>query len=521
MEVPFTKYTTLLALWSILDQALDLRRAFQEILRILSRELSAQQAAALSIDPHSAQACISVFHGLSPAEEQLVLSELSQYCIRQHGQAARPFLIRKTGSSLDIEAVSSSVTRKEISYFGVPILVDSLCAGLIMVDRLFPDNVPCSEDFDFLQEMAAIIARFITLNAAVTLGSKSLPQKKPPDLATSQGDAGTLSLVCSSEAMQHVWQNIQRVAPTRTTILLQGEPGVGKTRLARIIHQLSGRPRHEFATINCASIPDKPALSTRIACEKGPWSEAAVFEAVNVRGPHQGTLFLKDVSEVPLSIQAGMLEAIQELEHERHSGSSFSRAERRIIASTSRDLSAMCTSGLFRADFYYRLNVFPIQIPALRERRPDIPELLDHFLDRFSTSQGRRLHFSPRALKALIGYAWPGNVKEMKALLERLTITVEDDRIGLEQVQEHLHSSLSRKRGKESATSGGDERGQSLQETEKAEILAALQRNAWNQSKAAAELEISPRQMGYRVRKFNLKPVIVQGKQVLRQNDES
>jgi len=174
----------------------------------------------------------------------------------------------------------------------------------------------------------------------------------------------------------------------------------------------------------------------------------------------------------------------------------------RIIAATNRDLAEAVTLGEFREDLYYRLNVFPVLVPSLRERREDIPALLNHFLDKLSREYGRRLSFSPRALDALVKYDWPGNVREMENLVERLSIMVEDERIDLGDIPPYFFSA-----GKPVAQLPADGQG-SLKDMEKREVIGALERHNWVQSRAARELGLTLRQMGYRIKKFGLERMV-------------
>lgn len=523
MELPVIKYTALLALWSILDHPLDLNKALQDTLNILASDLSTTRAGAIIDDPKPDQAPIIAVHDPGPVDGQQDMARLVQNCSAQAVLTRSPFLIQTTDELIAVPGSTScqALVKQAISFFGAPILADNSCAGLILVDRLFPEGVPWSEDLVFLQDIAAIIGRFLSLQETLTHNGQSRRLEQLPGSRPKGSDDESLELVCSSQAMQHVWQDMERVAPTRTTVLLQGESGVGKTRIARIIHQLSGRPGHAFVTLNCASLQDTPLTSELFGFDSHVLAKVPGSGSIGFPEAVKGTLFLKDVSDLPLSIQARVLEAVQEQSHERPPTTSLAKPDIRIIASASRDLAEMCTAGHFRADLFYRLNVFPIQVPPLRERREDLPELLHQILSQLCTRYGRKVHLSPRALKALKEASWPGNIKEVKVLLERMVIMVQGECIELQQVKDLLHSTLTPKMGEGVAAARRSGEKPSLEDTERSEILAALRRNFWSQRRAAAELGISPRQMGYRVRKFNLRPIIAQGKADLRRDSQA
>ena len=317
-----------------------------------------------------------------------------------------------------------------------------------------------------------------------------------------------LYIVGRSTAMQDVERHIARVAPTKATVLLLGESGTGKTLIGRIIHELSDRRSHPFIKVNCASIPENLLESELFGYEKGAFTGAAGSKAGRFEDAHKGSIFLDEIGELPLGLQAKLLRVLQDMEFERLGSNRTRRVDVRILAATNKNLEALVDTGHFRADLYYRLNVFPLRVPPLRERKEDVTRLLNHFLDKVAREYGRTLSFTPEALDLLRGYDWPGNVREMENLVERLVIMADGQRIDSHLIEPSLHLT-----GKEAATpqpvlDGEVARRPSLRDMEKNEVLSALRRSGWVQRRAAEMLGLTQRQMGYRVKKYHLEELV-------------
>lgn len=298
--------------------------------------------------------------------------------------------------------------------------------------------------------------------------------------------------------MAGVQEMIKKVAPSKASVLLLGESGTGKTLIARIIHELSNRAKLPFVKVNCTSLPENLLESELFGYEKGAFTGASRAKIGRIEEAVGGTIFLDEIGELSLALQAKLLRFLQEREFERLGGTRTIKVDVRIIAATNRDLSKAVAEGLFREDLYYRLNVFPIQVPALRERAEDIPFLLEHFIEKISREYGRRFRITPKAMEVLTLYDWPGNVREMENLIERLAILVDGNEMDLRDFPPHMHSpeKLPPLEGPDSLSR--------LEEMEKKEVVAALERNRWIQSQAARELGLTLRQMGYRIKKFGL-----------------
>ena len=235
-------------------------------------------------------------------------------------------------------------------------------------------------------------------------------------------------IVGESPALQTVLGRVAKVAPTDSTVLIAGETGTGKELVARAIHKRSHRAAHAFVGVNCASIPSSLIASELFGHEKGAFTGATQRRLGRFELAEGGTIFLDEVGELPPETQIALLRVLQEREFERVGGAKTIRANVRVIAATNRDLEDSIDTGTFRSDLYYRLNVFPIEMPPLRERREDIPLLVEYFIDRYSSKAGKKIRGIHRAtLDRLQSYAWPGNIRELQNVIERSIILSETE----------------------------------------------------------------------------------------------
>jgi transcriptional regulator with GAF, ATPase, and Fis domain len=234
-------------------------------------------------------------------------------------------------------------------------------------------------------------------------------------------------VIGSSPALEAVLEQVERVAPTGSTVLIQGETGTGKELIAQAIHNISSRCGRPFIRLNCAAIPLDLLESELFGHEKGAFTGAIAQKIGRFELADKGTLFLDEVGDIPAALQPKLLRVLQEQEFERLGSGRTHQVDVRLVAATNRDLTEMVSRGEFRGDLYYRLNVFPILLPPLRERREDIQALVTHFVEILGRRMGREIeHIPPETMSALISYQWPGNIRELQNLIERAVILSND-----------------------------------------------------------------------------------------------
>src|SRR5205823_364831 len=227
-------------------------------------------------------------------------------------------------------------------------------------------------------------------------------------------------IVGESAALRRVLREVETVAPADSTVLIRGETGTGKDLIARALHSLSPRRERTFVKLNCAAIPTGLLESELFGHEKGAFTGAITQKVGRFELAHQGTLFLDEVGDIPPELQPKLLRVLQEQEFERLGGTRTIRVDVRLVTATNRDLARMAAEGRFRSDLFYRLNVFPVVLPPLRERRDDIPRLVRHFAQKVARRMGRRIETIPaEAMDGLVQYPWPGNIRELENIIER------------------------------------------------------------------------------------------------------
>jgi transcriptional regulator with GAF, ATPase, and Fis domain len=293
---------------------------------------------------------------------------------------------------------------------------------------------------------------------------------------------------------------IEKIAPTDATVLISGESGTGKELVARTIHRLSGRAQKEFIALNCAAIPRELLESELFGHVKGAFTGAVKDKRGKFELADGGTLLLDEIGELGLELQAKLLRVIQERVIEPIGSEKSTSVDVRLLAASNVNLKERVARELFREDLYYRLNVIPIQVPSLRDRRDDIPLLVREFLDRFSPA--KRIEIDAKLMDWFKRHQWPGNVRELENLIERMVILRNSDHLGLSELPEELVS------GSPSGleVGSGVEPGIGLGESERRIIVAALERSGWNKSKAAEYLHIPRHILLYRMKKYEIGP---------------
>lgn len=314
------------------------------------------------------------------------------------------------------------------------------------------------------------------------------------------GDHGTAGLVFADRQMERIYEVVERVSPTDSTVLITGESGTGKELIADLIHNRSKRRDMPFIKLNCVAIPEGLLESELFGHEKGAFTGAHARRQGKFELADRGTLFLDEIGDMSDPTQAKILRVLQEREFERVGGSRTIKVDVRIIAATNKDLKKKVAEGAFREDLYYRLKVMDIHLPALRERKGDIPILAEHFLELTTTRMGKKIKgFTREALDGLMNYAWPGNVRELKNVVERAVILTEQDLID--------STCLFMKDEKPGTIEplSGHSLDSALASIEKRMILDALGKAGGIQKRAAKLLGISERSLWHKVKKYQIK----------------
>ena len=315
-------------------------------------------------------------------------------------------------------------------------------------------------------------------------------------------------LIGESLAMTSIYEAIERVGDSQATVLIRGESGTGKELVAKAIHQVSVRNHGSFVPVHCAALPESLIESALFGYERGAFTGAVQMRKGKVDQASGGTLFLDEVGDIPVSTQVKLLRVLQERQYERVGGLTTLPADIRVLAATHRDLEAMVESGTFREDLYYRLNVVPIRVPPVRERKEDIPILVKHFLDRFNRENRRQVKLGPDVMAIFARYHWPGNVRELQNCIERLVVLADSSTLTITAIPKPLRSYIDHI--KEVTSTSRPSSGRKAMETlpahvqniEREQLIHVLNEVAWNKAKAGRRLGLTARQVAYKVQKY-------------------
>jgi two-component system response regulator HydG len=305
-------------------------------------------------------------------------------------------------------------------------------------------------------------------------------------------------LIAQSKEMQRVLDLVLRVAPTDATVLIQGESGTGKEVIAKAIHHASPRADKAFVAVNCGALPEALLESEIFGHVKGAFTGATAHKKGLFEEAHGGTFFLDEIGEMPSTLQVKFLRALQEGEVRWVGSNQSQTVDVRVLAATNRDLAQLMQQGRFREDLFYRLNVIPVVLPALRERREDIPALAEHFLERYSQRQGRPLRLTPAAVERLLRYPWPGNVRELQNVMERTTILAQKEIIAPDDLPLHVAA------GTPLGPAPSLAQELTLTEVERAHILQTLERCGWNHSRTAEVLGIGRTSLWRKLKEYQI-----------------
>ena len=389
--------------------------------------------------------------------------------------------------------------------------VETICMlPLVRCDRTFgvlclmrlEKNAFTSPDIEFLSQIAGQVAIAIDNAFAyrrITELSDQLKQEKLYLEDEIRSELNFEEIIGNSTVLHHVLRQVGAVAPTNSTVLIQGETGSGKELIARAVHNLSQRKKHPFVKLNCAAIPTGLLESELFGHEKGAFTGAISQRIGRFELASQGTIFLDEISEIPVELQPKLLRVLQEREFERLGSSRTLHTDARLIAATNRDLSAMVEEQKFRSDLFYRLNVFPIYVPPLRERREDIPFLVRHFAQHYARNMTREIDtISAETMNALINYPWPGNIRELQNVIERAVILSKGP---------VLKVPLTDLKSKTADTNGNQNGVATLEEIERKHILSVLEQTNWvfaGPNGAAAKLGIKRPTLQFRMQKLGI-----------------
>ena len=487
-----------------LSSSLNMRPALEEILAILAERLDMRRGTITIFNPRTKEIQIEVAHGLTAEARKRGRYRLGEGITGQVVATGQPIvvpIIKDDPRFLNRTRSRGAADKEQASFICVPIKSEAKVLGTLSVDRPFTDHVSLEEDVRFLTIISGLIAQTVANIQAIQEERERLLEENRRLKRELQGKYSLENFIALSSRMREVIEMIERVAPSPATVLLRGESGTGKSLIARLIHYNSPRADGPFVTVACTALPENLIESELFGYEKGAFTGALNRKPGLFEQASGGTIFLDEIGDLPLSLQAKLLHVIQEKEFYRVGGTKPIKVDVRIITATNRNLEEFLEKGLFREDLYYRLNVFPIYVPALRERPTDIIPLAEFFLEKYSSQYGKKIkRLSSPAIDLLVQYHWPGNVRELENVIERAVIVCDEEVIR----SYHLPQSL--QTAESTGTKSQRSLAQAVRNLEVELIVEALKETKGNQSEAARMLDTSLRILNYKIRKYGINP---------------
>ena len=493
----YDELATLHAIAKIMAQSQELRDQLEQALKEMSLRLGMQRGMISLLDRETGEAWLDVAHDVN-IQGMEVMYLPGEGITGKVAQTGRPMAVANLSREthfLDRTGARRFLNRSELAFLCVPIIYDARVVGVLSADKVAGQVENLERELTMLAAVAELIAKAVHMRAIEEENRRlrSIIGRTKPQSS---------DIIGRSKVIQEVFGLIAQVADSNTTVLIRGETGTGKELVALAIHRQSSRHRGPLVQVNCAAMPDTLLESELFGHEKGAFTGALYKRRGKFAEADSGTIFLDEAGELSAPAQAKLLRVLQEKQFQPLGSSRTVHVNVRIITATNRNLEQDVASGRFRADLYYRLNVFPIYIPALRERGNDIILLADHFIIKYSKEQGKGVkRISTPALEALLAYHWPGNVRELENCIERAVLLTAGDSIE----SSHLPPSL-QMRNREEQKKGHDKLSALIKAQERALIVDALKETRGNQSQAAKILGTTKRIVQYKIQKLGIDP---------------
>ena len=493
------RLSTFLEISQTLAGASNQKTAFHQVLGILERHHAVVRGSIALLDPAEEHIEVIASEGPSPAKADAKF-KVGEGITGRVVQSGKPIVVPRVSREpmfLGRTSDRPELPSQEISFACVPILLNRKAVGALGADFRFKAERDFDRTVKFLGVVASLVAQAIRIQRVVDAERERLREENSHLRIELKERYDFSNILGTSGPMRMVYEQVAQVARTDTTVLVRGESGTGKELIAQAIHYNSLRSKRPFIKVSCAALPDSLIESELFGYEKGAFTGAQTSKKGRFELAEAGTLFLDEIGELNVSTQVKLLRVLQAKEFERLGGTQTIRSNVRMIAATNKDIEKAIVDGAFRDDLYYRLNVFSIFIPPLRERKPDLLLLADHFLEKASLANNKHIkRISTPAIDMLMAYHWPGNVRELENAIERAVVVCDGQVVHAH----HLPPTL------QTAASSGTVMSLSLKEAldayEKDLIQDALKTSRGNRAKAARLLNTTGRIMNYKVRQL-------------------
>ena len=496
-NVNIAEMQILLEISEVVHSSTDIKKSFDQLMKIFVERLGVSRCALTLLDEGGSEVVVEAAYGLSEAEAERGVYHLGEGITGRVAETGQPMFVPDT-STEPLFLNKTKANRKDISFICVPIKIAKKTIGTISVDKLGKGH-DLKQDVDLLTIISSMIAQTVRLSRDISKEKAQLESEARSLRKQLSGRFNVSNIIGNSSSMQGVYTQIIQSAKGIASIMVRGESGTGKELVASAIHYNSLRSEKPFVKVNCAAIPAELIESELFGHEKGSFTNAHQRKLGRFEQANGGTIFLDEIGDLSPATQVKLLRVLQEKEFERVGGTETLTSNFRLLSATNRNLEEMIAKGTFREDLYYRLNVFSIYLPALRERKTDILLLAEHFLGKYNKENEKKItRISTPAIDMMISYHWPGNVRELENCIERAVLICEEATIH----SYHLPPTLQ---------VAGEERlprDQSFEERvsqfEKEIVVDSLRLSHGNVREAAKQLGTTVRILGYKMKSFSL-----------------
>ena len=494
--------TVLYEISQLLVSIPDPKEALGLVLDILHSKMGVKRGTITLLDPVTQELGIKAAHGLTDRERQRGQYQIGEGITGKVVETGEPVIVPHIGEEplfLNRTKARGDIQKSNISFICVPIKIGSFTYGTLSADRLFSEEISFEEDLRLLTIIASNVAQAIKISRMMEEEKDRLWHENITLREQLKERYSFYNIVGRSNKMREVFEMIDKVSASDASVLIRGESGTGKELVANAIHYNSLRAEGPFIKVNCAALPETLIESELFGHEKGAFTGAIQRRIGKFERAHGGTLFLDEIGTLSLAAQAKILRVLQEKELERVGGDDTIKVDVRIITATNKPLEKALEKGSFREDLYYRLNIFPIYLPPLRERTTDILLLADYFLEKYKKKYKKDVkRITTPAIDMLMRYHWPGNVRELENCMERAMLLCNNHVVH----SYNLPPSLQTAESSETVPSGS--LFSALATFEKDFIIDALKNTRGNIAKAARLLDTSERILGLRVKKYGI-----------------
>jgi len=496
--LPYKELKVLYEISKSLNSFIELESSLMKSLEILHKYLALEKSVVYEYDSDEEILEVLTSSGLTKTQELLSSYRLGEGATGLAAKSKEPIIVENIHNNLIFLNKSGSKERDEVSYIAVPILFKNELLGVLGAKLKKETKISLEETIKILTVVSSLFSQVMYLNKTHNIEKTRLNEENIFYKNEILNQESQNIIIGRSPAIKAVFDIIEKVAPSKATVLIRGETGTGKELVARMIHINSPRRDAPYIKLNCAAIPENLLESELFGHEKGAFSDAKELRKGRFELADRGTLFLDEIGDISPALQVKLLRVLQEQEFERVGGSKSIKVNVRIIAATNRNLEDMVEGGEFREDLFYRLNVIPLFLPPLRERGRDVIEIAEFFLERFNKLHAKNVMLDSEAEEILLSYKWAGNIRELENTIERMVLLSSGGMVEPEIIKSMLPGVA------KASLQSGMLKAKDIEKLEANSIVEALKKCNGVKQKAAKLLGITPRQIDYKMKKYGL-----------------